>query len=70
MDSKDVWKVVAAIGLTIGLILHTIFPRYEWRTYGETGSIVVVYDRWSNYFQRAVYDEKGKVTPMDPFKPF
>jgi hypothetical protein len=70
MDSKDVWKLVAAIGASLALILHEIFPRYEWRTFGETGTIVVVYDRWSNYIQRAVYDEHGKVTPMDPFKPF
>ena len=59
-----------AIGITLAAILHTIFPRYEWRTYGDTGAIVIVYDRWSNYFQRAVYDEHGKVTPGDPFKPF
>jgi hypothetical protein len=70
MDRRDLWKVVFAVGITLALILHTIFPRYEWRTYGDNGSIVMVYDRWSNYFQRAVYDEHGKVTPMDPFKPF
>jgi hypothetical protein len=70
MDSKDVWKVVFAIGASLALILHAVFPRYEWRTAGENGAIVVVYDRWANYFQRAVYDEHGKVTPMDPFKPF
>ena len=70
MDSKDVWKVVCAIGASVALILHVLFPRYEWRTYGDAGTIVVVYDRWSNHFQRAVYDEHGKVTPMDPFKPF
>jgi hypothetical protein len=70
MDSKDVWKVVFAIGASIALILHVLLPRYEWRTYGDSGSIVVVYDRWSNFFQRAVYDEHGKVTPMDPFRPF
>ena len=34
------------------------------------GAVIVVYDRWANYFQRAVYDDHGKVTPMDPFKPF
>ena len=31
---------------------------------------VVVYDRWSNYLQRAVYDEQGRVKPNDPFRPF
>ena len=32
MDSKDLWKVVLAIGFTVALILHAMFPRYEWRT--------------------------------------
>ena len=70
MNVKDLWKLVLAIGLVVVLILHTLFPRYEWRTFGDNGSVIVVYDRWANYFQRAVYDEHGKVTPMDPFKPF
>ena len=35
-----------------------------------SGMVIVVYDRWANYIQRAVYDEHGKVTPMEPFKPF
>ena len=70
MDAKDAWKLVLAIGVTVALILHALLPRYEWRTVGDAGNIIVVYDRWANYFQRAVYDEKGKVTPMEPFKPF
>ena len=70
MNQKDLWKLVLACGFVIVLILHAIFPRYEWRTFGDNGSVIVVYDRWANYFQRAVYDEHGKVTPMDPFKPF
>jgi hypothetical protein len=70
MDTKDVWKLVLAIGFTVALILHAVFPRYEWRTAGDGGAVIVVYDRWANYFQRAVYDDHGKVTPMDPFKPF
>ena len=70
MNAKDAWKLVLAIGATVALILHALLPRYEWRTVGDTGMIIVVYDRWGNYFQRAVYDEHGKVTPMEPFKPF
>lgn len=70
MNQKDLWKLVLAGGLVIAAILHTMFPRYEWRTAGENGAVIIVYDRWANYFQRAVYDDKGKVMPMDPFKPF
>ena len=70
MTQRD-W-IAGAVGLLIGigLILHAIFPRYEWRAVGETGAVIVVYDRWSNYLQRAVYDEQGHVKPGDPFKPF
>ena len=70
MDAKDAWKLVLSIGVTIALILHALLPRNEWRTVGDSGMVIVVYDRWANYFQRAVYDDKGKVTPMEPFKPF
>jgi len=70
MNSQDVWKLVLAIGAVVAILLHAIFPRYEWRTVGDSGTVIVVYDRWGNYFQRAVYDDKGNVTPMQPFKPF
>jgi hypothetical protein len=32
MDAKDAWKLVLAIGVSVGLILHALLPRYEWRT--------------------------------------
>jgi hypothetical protein len=70
MDPRDIWKLVLAIGFIAAVLLHAIFPRYEWRTVGDHGAVIVVYDRWGNYFQRAVYDDSGKVTPMQPFKPF
>jgi hypothetical protein len=70
MNQKDVLAVVIGFLLAIGLILHAIFPRYEWRAVGDNGSIIVVYDRWSNYLQRAVYDDQGHVKPNEPFKPF
>lgn len=56
-----------AIGASLALVLHAVFPRYEWRTSGESGTIVIGCDRWANDSQRAVYDERGKVTSMDPF---
>jgi hypothetical protein len=50
MDAKDAWKLVLSIGVTIALILHALLPRYEWRTVGDSGMVIVVYDRWANYF--------------------
>jgi len=70
MEAKDAWKLVLAIGVSVGLILHALLPRYECRAIGENGMVIVVYDRWANYIQRAVYDEHGKIMPMEPFKPF
>jgi len=70
MSQKDI--VMLAVGglIALGLILHAVFPRYEWRVMGDNGSVIVVYDRWANYIQRAVYDDQGHVKPGDPFKPF
>ena len=70
MQANDVWKIVLAAGAVLALLLHTILPRYEWRVVGDNGSVIVVYDRWGNYIQRAVYDAQGRVTPGQPFKPF
>jgi hypothetical protein len=44
MDAKDAWKLVLSIGVTIALILHALLPRYEWRTVGDSGMVIVVYD--------------------------
>ena len=70
MNPSDLWKLVLAIGLVVVLMLHAVFPRYDVRVEGPAGTVIVVYDRWSNYVQRAVYDEQGHVKPWDPFKPF
>ncbi len=70
MTQRDIVTLAAAALVALGLIVHAVFPRYEWRVIGESGSVIVVYDRWSNFLQRAVYDDQGHVKPMDPFKPF
>jgi hypothetical protein len=70
MGQREIVTLAAAGLIAIGLIVHALFPRYEWRAIGDTGSVIIVYDRWSNYLQRAVYDEQGRVKPMEPFKPF
>ena len=68
--SKEVWGYAIAALLAVGLLLHAVFPRYEWRTVGENGAGIVVYDRWSGRFQRAIYDEKGALKVMDVYTPF
>jgi hypothetical protein len=70
MDPRDYWKIVLVVVAGAVLLVHAVFPRYEWRTAGNDGSIVIVYDRWTNAFQRAVYDEHGRVTAQEPFKPY
>jgi hypothetical protein len=63
------WVAVAGV-LALGVLAHAFFPRYEWRPVGDNGSAIVVYDRWSGRFQRAVYDENGTLRVMDVFTPF
>jgi hypothetical protein len=70
MTQKDLVTLAAAALVGLGLLVHALFPRYEWRVIGDDGAIIVVYDRWSNYLQRAVYDDQGHVKPNEPFKPF
>jgi hypothetical protein len=70
MGQKEIVTLAAAALVALGLIVHALFPRYEWRVIGDNGAIVVVYDRWSNYIQRAVYDDQGHIKPNEPFKPF
>jgi hypothetical protein len=70
MTQKEIVTLAAAALVALGLVVHALFPRYEWRVIGDTGSVIIVYDRWSNYLQRAVYDDQGKVKPDEPFKPF
>jgi len=70
MTQKDIVTLAAAALVGLGLVVHALFPRYEWRVIGDNGAIIVVYDRWSNYLQRAVYDDQGHVKPNEPFKPF
>lgn len=70
MSQKDIVTLVAAGMVALGLIVHALFPRYEWRVMGDKGAVIVVYDRWGNYVQRAEYDEQGHLKLGDPFKPF
>jgi hypothetical protein len=57
--------------LALGLLLHTFFPRYDWKTVDQQGSIsVIVYDKWTGRYQRGVYDNSGNLNVMGVFTPF
>ena len=68
-DRFIIGAVLAALAIG-ALFMHAVFPRYEFRSVNPDGTAIVVYDRWNGRFQRAVYDETGRVKPMDVYTPF
>jgi len=70
MTQKDAWWWALLGVIVFGIAAHAFFPRYEWRASDPPDSALVVFDRWSGRFQRAVYDANGKVKAMDVFTPF
>jgi hypothetical protein len=64
------WSVVAAALITIGLLLHALFPRYTLTTVGQDGAVVFVFDRWTGQFQRATYGPDGEPKVTSVVKPF
>ncbi len=56
--------------IALGLILHAVFPRYEWQVVGDGGHVIVVYDRWTGQYQRAEYQQDGEVRADSVFRPF
>jgi len=69
MDPQELWKYMLVIVVGLALVLHAVFPRYEWRSVGDDGMSIVVYDRWGGSFQHVTWDEKGSAKPTEPFKP-
>jgi hypothetical protein len=69
MEPKDLWKYLLVVVIALAGILHSVFPRFEWRTVGNDGTIVV-YDRWTGSFQRAAWDDKGSAKASEPFKAY
>jgi hypothetical protein len=61
--------VVAAVIVTAGLIFAAVFPRYDYRLI-EDGKAIVIYDKWSNRFQRANYDGNGNAELKGVVTPF
>ena len=71
MVEKDLWKYALLAVVVVALLVHAFFPRYDWRQVEGSGTVsVVVYDRWTGRFQRAVYDDKGGLNVMGVFTPF
>jgi hypothetical protein len=67
--TRTLWLVAVSV-LALGVLAHALFPRYDWRPVGPDGAAIVVYDRWTGRFQRALYDDKGVLRVMDVFTPF
>ena len=68
---KELLTYGLLVALGVGLLAHSFFPRYDWHTQENTGvTSIVIYDRWTGRFQRAVYDEKGNLNVMGVYTPF
>ncbi len=70
MTQRDAWWWALLGAVVLAVAAHVFFPRYEWRTAADNGSVIVVHDRWTGRFQRAEYDGAGKVKAMDVYTPF
>jgi hypothetical protein len=70
MTQRDAWWWAFLGVILIGVLVHTLFPRYDWRPVNDSGSALVIYDRWSGRFQRAEYDASGKAKAMEVYTPF
>jgi hypothetical protein len=68
--SNQPWVVIGAVLVAVALVLHAIFPRYEWRSVDADGRAIVVYDRWAGRFQRAAWQADGSVQAMSLWSPF
>ena len=64
------WLVAAAAIVGVAIVLHALFPRYEMTTHGSTGDAVVVFDRWTGQFQRAMFGTDGQPQTSVVVRPF
>jgi hypothetical protein len=65
-----IWLALAALLIAAAIALQALFPRYEFAIIGEDGRAMMIYDRWTNQFQRAIYDEKGEPRLTGVVRPF
>ena len=71
VDNQDV-RWFSLLGVIVLVAFAYIFlPRYEWKTVSNEQSVsVIIYDRWTGQFQRAVYDNSGSLNVMGSYRPF
>jgi hypothetical protein len=65
---KD-WAIIAVLALAAALVLHALFPRFDWAVERD-GATVVVYDRWQGRFQRVVFQDDGTLKTSAVWTPF
>jgi len=71
MTKNDAWWWAFLGAIVAAIFAHAYLPRYEWREVRETSTLsIVVYDKWTGRFQRAVYDDKGTMNVMRVYPPF
>lgn len=71
VDNQDVrWFSLLGVIVLMGFA-YIFLPRYEWKTVSQEQSVsVIIYDRWTGQFQRAVYDNSGSLNVMGVYRPF
>jgi hypothetical protein len=67
--SPGVLMAAAVILVAAAILVHGVFPRYEFRLI-QDGHAMVIYDRWAGKFQRANYDENGEPSLSRVVTPF
>ena len=71
MSQSELWKYALVAVAAVAVLAHELFPRYDWRPIEHTGAVsIIVYDRWTGRFQRAVYNDQGNLNVMGVYTPF
>jgi hypothetical protein len=70
VSEKDLSKYALVAVFALGVFAYIFYPRYDWRPI-ESGNAVsiVIYDRWTGRFQRAVYGDDGGLNIMGVYSP-
>ncbi len=71
IDNQDVrWFAMLGV-IVLVAFAYILLPRYDYQTVaGDRSFSIIVYDRWTGQFQRAVYDDGGGLNVMGVYRPF